>query len=495
MKKSEQKLPLYLIVTSLVVMIVSLISLQSFFSQRGNTDTRSNAAGPPAGGAGNTLTVCTEGCPYAGAAGLQQAFNTAQNGDIINIAPGKYSGDNATPIGLGTGIAVSADRGGSDTCFIRVVGKTVTLKGQNMGSIIYGDGHSLGKADAMPYKTRAGVCVLNGAHVTFDGVRIKEFQKRCMVVYNSNIIVKNSWIEGCDEGGASLLGDSTGIFVNNNIFSTNFGGIMLWQNSQAKIVNNTFYGAHIMFFFHPGTSDKANAEIVNNILSNGTKVTQVDWWPTEAAKLQNIKMSYNLFDKADCTPSLDYCTEFPGKKIGDPRFTAPVIFMGGAEAWSDTSLQGDSPAIGAGDPTIPGPRNIGITGGPCTDPNSSTCTNFISQALSQLAPAATPTEVVPTSAPYIPPANDTQPPANSQPPSNSQQSQPPITYYLPPTMSFSNSNQLNGQNGKQTSETVTPTIAPTPKPIIDIGKTVESAKNTWSNFITSVINFTKTILP
>ncbi len=325
-------------------------------------------------------------------AALQNQINSAQDGAVINLPTGTYFGPVFTPLGLGDNIFVSAARGASDTCLIRIDGKKLTLKGAGSNqTIFYGEGHSRPYQD--PYQTRGGICIVNNAQVTLDNLRVKEFQKRCVVVYNSSIVVKNSIIEGCDEGGVSLLGNSSGLIVDNFFQSHNFGGIMLWQNSQAKIVNNILNHANVMFFFHPGTADTANAEIINNVFSGGSKINQVDWWKSEAAKLQNIKASYNLFDQdsAKCTPPLEYCNDFPGKLTGDPLYTEPVADMCGIAPWGNFSFKEGSPAVGVGDPGISGPKTLGWVGGPCVDANSSICASFIQNNLPQPVSEPTPT--------------------------------------------------------------------------------------------------------
>ncbi len=297
---------------------------------------------------------CGGGVPVATTGGvelLQQKINSAKNGDTINLESGTYMGPNALSLGLGGAIFISASRGGSDTCMIRIENKTLTLKGQGSGAtVIYGEGHAKPYQD--PYQNRGGICLIN-SKVTIDGVTIKEFQKRAMVVYNSTVIIKNSIIEGSDEGGISLLGNSSGLFVNNYFVAFNFGGVMLWQNSQAKIVNNIFHDAAVMFFYHPGTNDQAHAEIINNVFSGTGRepIKQVDWWPQETSKIKNNILSYNFFEKreAACNTGLEYCEEFPGKQVGDPK--------------------------------IPGPKILGVAGGPCTDPNSSICSSFIASNL------------------------------------------------------------------------------------------------------------------
>ena len=349
-----------------------------------------------------------------GVAGLQGKINNALDGETITLEPGTYSGPTAQPMGLGTGINVSADRGGATTCMVRIENKNnLTIKGNGNQSILYGEGHAPNGANKEPYMERAGICVIN-SKVTFDNVAIDEFQKRCMVVYNSTIVVKNSNIEGCDEGGISMLGNSAGLIINNKIVFHNFGGVMLWQNSQAKIINNTFLDAAIMFFYHPNTDDKAHADIINNIIVHRTPINQVDWWTSEVSKLENNNYSHDLlWRKNQPCSSNEYCDPFPGKLEADPLLENPLDDPCGLAAWANLNLKAGSPAIGSGDPTIPGTPDLGATGGPCADGGSITCQQFINSN----TPAP-----LPPPAPPPPPGN--QPPGNP-PPQNPPGNQPP----------------------------------------------------------------------
>ncbi len=318
---------------------------------------------------------------------VQQQINTAKDGATITIPAGTYSGTTAIPLSGGS-VDLSNARGTADTCFVRIEGKKLTLQGQ--GAVLFGEGHDKPYQD--PYQTRAGVCIFN-SQVTIDGLKIKEFQKRCMVVYNSAIVIKNSVIEGCDEGGVSMLGNSAGLFVNNYFVAT--GAVLMWQNSFAKLINNTIFASNIQFFLHPNSNDQARVEAINNIIVNGeSTITQVGWWPSEVGGLNNSKFSYNLIWKEgkECSPPLEYCAEFPGKVIGDPLFVEPVIDQRGIAAWANFGFKEGSPAVGIGDPNIPGPKNLGVSGGPCADSNSSICSNFIQSNLPVL-PTPTPEEI------------------------------------------------------------------------------------------------------
>lgn len=337
------------------------------------------------------------GCSHVGGDGIQQAVDEAKNGDTIIISPGTYSGGAAVPLGVTNDLSVSNSRGGANTCFIRIEGKQLILKGD--GAVLFGEGHDKPYQD--PYTTRAGICIIN-SDVTINSLRIKEFQKRAAVVYNSKIVVKNSLIDGNDEGGVSLVGNSSGLFVNNLFVEMNFGGIMLWGNSTAKIVNNTFYKSVILFFYHPSGTNNAKADIINNIIVGnwGNTIGQVDWWPSEYAKLKNNNYSYNiLWDEGGYTcQNLEYCDQFPGRIEADPLFNVcsePRGLCGG----SLDPLTG-SPALRVGDPNIPGPKNLGHTGGPCANPNSSICATYIQANFPSLPQ---PTEPPPQPPPEPPP--------------------------------------------------------------------------------------------
>lgn len=117
-----------------------------------------------------------------------------------------------------------------------------------------------------------------------------------------------------------------------------------------------------------------------------------------------------------------------------------------------------------------------------------------SQPTSSAAATNSPTAIIPTvnnqPAPttYIPPTNI--PPSQSTPipisvslPSPAGQSAR-IIYVTPTPIPQSNSYVPN-----------TPAITPTPLPLVDLKKTVETAKSVWSNILISILQFTKVILP
>lgn len=369
---------------SIVLIFIFFAFLQIGLWRSKNLNIRSRAAAT-----GNTVTVPAGGDATA----IQQAVNSAKDGDTIVIPAGVYSGATADPFGPG-----ADNRGASATCFIRIEGKkNLTLKGEGFYSMIFGEGHD-SKAGVDPYTSRAGVCVIN-SDVTFENLHIKEFQGRCMAVYNSKVVIKNSTIDGCDAGGISMFGSSSGLFVNNIIAEHNFGGIMLWQNSLAKIYNNIFYNGGIMFFYHPNTNDQMQAEITNNIIvlytnyAGRASITQVDWWKDQIPRLKENAIKTNIFWKGDfkCW-DFELC-EFPGKISADPMFVEPVTDPRGLANWANFGLREGSPAINAGTDGT----NLGVSGGPCADPNASTCSSFIQSNLPSPPSSSTPTNAtVPT---------------------------------------------------------------------------------------------------
>jgi len=346
----------------------------------------------------SSLTVCESGCSYAGGTGLQQAVDAARDGDTILVKKGTYKRTDYSPFVVPAWMF----RGGTDKCFLNLKGKNLTLLGEgNKESVLFGEGHD--KPYVEPYASRAGICT-EGGSVTIDNLKVKEFQKRCMILIDASVIIKNSQIEGCDEGGVALHGSSTGLFVNNLFVAV--AAFQLWQNSYARVINNTLYYASLMLFLHPNSEDSAHADFRNNIVVNPEYTLGiVDWWLSEHAKLKNSTFAYNLVWKEGhpCYADKEMCDPFPGKVSSDPLFTEPVFDPRGAAAWANWSFKEGSPAIGSGDPSIPGTKDLGYSGGPCAAPTSGTCSSFIAANRPLIAqPTATP---APTAVPRIDPTS------------------------------------------------------------------------------------------
>ncbi|MBI4990884.1 hypothetical protein HZB96_02205 [Candidatus Gottesmanbacteria bacterium] len=482
MKKVFIKYKTVLLLLPLILVIFSLITLQIFLPKEKSTEIRSRAAG-------NTKNVCAEkssNCDFIGTAGLQQAVDTASDGDIIFISKGTYSGSQETPVNVGWG---------TSGCFLDLRGKSLTLKGdgspfgESVGSVLYGEGHS--KPDN--YVHRAGICTTGGT-IIIDSLHIKEFQGRGLILKNATVVIKNSLIDGNDQGGLILAANSSLLAVN-NFFVSNIG-ITTDRATLVKAFNNTFYGSKAINA--DCKQDIPAIDFVNNIVVDDELTIGAGWiygnCPSTVAQFKNQHIVNNVIWKNGhpCYENHEYCDNFTGKINADPMLdVAANDTSGWRGCGGNFSLKPGSPAIGAGDPSIPGTKDIGAYGGPCADGNSSICSNFISQ---QLVPPASPTPIFPTSAPTVPIPTYTYPTSNLQPTSPYQQ-QPPVTYYLPPTVAYNQPNIVYPPPNEQITPTLTPTITPTIAPLIDVGKTIKNAKSTWNNFVTIIIRFTQTILP
>ena len=513
---------------SMILIVFSAVALQVSLPKGKTTELRSKAASP------GTIKVCAEaatGCDYVGPAGLQQAVSAAQNGDTIIIGAGTYSGPQETPVAVGWG---------TSGCFLDLQGKSLTLKGEGspygefVGSVLYGEGHS----KPNDYVHRAGICSTGGT-VTIDSLHIKEFQGRGLILKNTSLILKNSLVDGNDQGGLILTTGSSILAVNN--FWVNNIGITTDNAAKVMVYNNTFSGSKAINA--DCNQNIPSMDFINNIVVDDELTIGAGWitgnCPDTVAQFKNQHIAYDLLWKNNhpCYDNHEYCTDFTGKISADPMLDVAANDQSGWRGWGGNySLKAGSPAIGAGDPSIPGGKDLGAYGGPCTDGSSSTCTGFINQMSSQLnsQPAS------PTSSPVNnnnPPSdnsnnnsnwnptpwvgNNTNPPDNGVQPTSPYGNQPQptsayapnsgptIVYYMPPTIASSQSNGNNNQNRESggnagnniqnpsspQSPTVTSAPSPTPAPIIDVKKTVDSAKSTVNTFIQSIIRLAQTILP
>lgn len=460
----------------LVLFILASSSLLLSIPNQKTPEIRSKAAG-------NTLNACQEGCQYSGPAGLQQAVDAASDGDVINISGTLVGSSQFSPFN---------GRLAVQSCFVDLRGKSLTLK----GGTLYGEGHAKGTHEpGDPLYHRAGICS-TGGKVMLDKVRINQFEGGGGEFINTTLILKNSTVDGNDHGGIFLI-NSPVLAVNNYFVSTQVS--LMPDKATVLAFNNTFF--HTKSVVMSCRNDPPPITFKNNIVYDPENIGGYDGpCPSQVAKIDKNGFSHDLFwmDGRNCYDN-EFCQEFPGRIVADPILKD---IAWGPEGWAYGSLdlRPESPAVGKGDPAIPGKLDLGAGGGPCADGNSAVCQNFIEQQKSSLQPPAAPTEALPTAPPYQPSENNPTEPVNNptRPPSND--NGPPITYYLPPTMGFARPTQVPGAliqkppaGGEEISPT--PTATPTPKPLIDVKKTVDNAKNTWNNLVVSFINFTKTILP
>ncbi len=465
MKKNLALLSPFAIFIPLILMILSLISLSPYLSAKNqkNTDIRSKAAGLPAQ-AGNTLTVCPngeEGCAYAGGDGIQQAVDAAADGDIIYLKKGRFTRNTAT----------------NGKCFVDTRGKSITIKGDAASAVgNHIDGQDDEYGTGVKGLNRVGICI-SGGNVTLESFQLSHTLNHALdILSGASAVIKNVYIVDIDGGPPIVLRGSSAILVNSFIN----GQVFVDANSNLAAINNVIFGGQGIVL--DGCSGNSQSyQIMNNIIYKADAGISGKC----VKNLLTAKISNNVVYKENggCTGD-ELCT-FPGKIEADPLLNSPVVYNG--EGWTyaaDMHLKDESPVKG-----------LGMYDGACAAPDSSACQSYISQLQSELVPPAPPTSAVPTSEPYAPPPVDNIPSQPIRPPLDD--SGPPITYYLPPTMGFTNPNNPppNIPPSNDGENSPTPTITPTPKPLIDVAKTIESAKNTWENFLTSLIQFTKTILP
>ncbi len=462
-------------------------------------DIRSKAAND------NILSVCPNsdtGCTYVGGDGIQQAVDAAIDGSIISLKAGTYTRRTSTPI----------EGEKFDQCFVHTRGKNITIKGEGFGSIIFSENDEIGTG--IKGLSRTIICI-QGGNVTLDNVHLKQSLRHAINISNAQAIVKNVWTDDIDNIPVMVRLNSRVAFVNNFIN----GPMNIDDGSRVVVINNTFCGGGINLNLCREKSPATT--IVNNIfsLTNGG-VYSVSVYGAygghcegQPEKIAANKIRNNLIwrnkDRTGCDGN-EIC-DFPGKVEADPlyeSFPSECAYGDvGIVGWAHNyHLKEGSPGKGAGDPSIA--SEVGMYGGPCADANSSGCNSFITAQLALLDPPATPTLPVPTINLSIPSPSNSYP-TNYIPPTLSQNpqpyisDQPPISYYLPPTIP--NNNPSNNITQKPNiiidnpttvaSPTVIPTITPTKTPLINIKQTVNNSRIAINKFITSLIQLTKVILP
>lgn len=308
--------------------------------------------------------------PVTQANQLQNAADSAQNGDTIIISGNLSSVSQFTPF---------EGKMNVQSCFVNLRGKDLTLK----GGTLYGQGHDIGKHEqGDPYYHRVGICS-RGGNVVIEGIHIKEFEGGGLQFFDARVTLKNNLIDGNDHGGLFIFNSSL-LAVNNN-FVANIG-IIPFGNSIIKAFNNTFYYSKAIIAAVSCNDNVPQIDFINNLIVDPELTIGIGGLSTNCPekvsqfKDQNIK--YNLQWKTlgdsgiekPCYPH-EYCNHYIGKVNADPIInvcTEPRGFCGGS-----LEPQAGSPAIGAGDQSVPGKKDLGATGGPCTDGNSGACQQFI----------------------------------------------------------------------------------------------------------------------
>lgn len=349
-------------------------------------------------------------CSHKGPVGLQQAVDEAKNDDTITIQAGKYEKEDQRTLFEG---------GGVKSCFIDLRGKNLKLigegspKGEWSGAVLFGAGHD---ATTQPNDSRAGICS-DGGSVTIDSLHIKEFQGGCMNFTDTKVVIKNSVIDGCDSGGVRFSGNSSVMSINSYYVAVI--GLQPSRGASVKAINNVFSGKAIDY--NCNEAEIPPIDFVNNVVSDIEEIIGIGWitstCPEKAAgfKKQNIKYNVMWKDGRQCYPH-EYCDftqpNNANKNINaDPQLDSPAMDQRGWRWGGDFSPKDGSPAIGAGDPSadLPGPKNIGGTGGPCVDGKSAICINYIKNS-----PPREPIAIAPPQADN-PPVNNNLPAENNPP--------------------------------------------------------------------------------
>lgn len=511
-----------IVFAAIFLAIISVSSVLLSIPINNNTEIRSKAAG-------NTIKVCPDnesGCSFMGGDGIQQAVDNAQNGDIILLQPGRYTRKQPT----------DDPQIKYRYCLINTRGKTLTIKGQ--GAILDGENGGINYGLAEDKAIMAiGICD-HGGDILIESLQIKQTLRPAIFLRNSKAVIKNVTFLDIDSSAIDVWMDSE-VIILNNLFAGSAGPginvLPLPGKVNVRIENNTFVGnggAGVVFNLCGASEPSAN--VTNNLIVNpgdlfsnplsgsgiGADCRQ------EEQKLAGIKSSNNFVWKGQsidgCVKGPDklspYANCVPGEICTGTTVTYPYFIGADDEGtvcvWGEGRMAGDfntrpsSPITQAG---------AGFGHGPCSNPESSACLNYIESQKSQFTKTI-PTDSTPPESIDIIPTQDIyeRPPSiipsdmpydntpTKQPQiiptrpigSGGNDSGPPITYYLPPTMGIDDSRRTdNEENNSDSIDSTASTIHPSPKPIFDVKKTVENVKTSWDNFVLSIINFTKTILP
>ncbi len=316
-----------------------------------------------------TFTVCEQtgaGCDQVGGDGIQKAVDNAIDGDTVFIKTGKY---------------ISAV---NKPCFLDLGAKKLTIEGEGSpigawnGTVLYGEGHS--KPDVYPQ--RAALCS-TGGDVTIKNIHIREFQGGGLKFTSSRLVLYRSVIDTNDAGGITL-NDSSALIVN-TIFLNDIN-----RNGQQpiKAINNTIIGKAI-----DGSCNEnvGPLDFINNIVKDPELTIGLGLLtgncPDKVAQYGTKNITYNIFWKENhpCYPNHEFCdfTQPNNAKKNlnaDPLLKSPAPDASGWAPFGDGNFDPGpgSPALGTGSPGIPNANNeLGAYGGPCVEPESATCTQFI----------------------------------------------------------------------------------------------------------------------
>jgi len=344
-----------------------------------------------------TLVVCPSGtagqngCHYIGGDGIQQAVDAAPLGSSTNktkilIKAGRYSRQNFSEY-------INTENK-KRKCFVNTNEKFLIFEGEE-GAVL----------DGAASANMSGFCA-KGGEIEIKNLKITGFKKdddSCFqndsanpcskgrgIQLEGNIkaLLKNNQITGNQLDGIALIDSSQATIQNNQISQNQESGIYLYTSSQATIQNNQITGNQqsgitLVYF--------SQATIQNNVIAKNKYIGLYSWFNYGKINVVNNIFYYNAEEKDQGSCSYEaninikqenlgvvaynlviggralfksYCTEMnppPNNLLNvDPNFVDP--------ANGDFRLLSNSPAIGAGDPSIKNSdgshSDMGAYGGP-----------------------------------------------------------------------------------------------------------------------------------